>query len=63
MLGGHIRVGLEDNLRVARDRRAGSNAELVEKAMALAPLLDREPADADAARELLCLRRAGQRAE
>ena len=57
MLGGHIRVGLEDNLRVAADRRAGSNAELVEKAMTLAPLLDREPADAGAARELLGLRR------
>lgn len=62
MLGGHIRVGLEDNLRVARDRRAGSNAELVEKAMAMAALLDREPADADAARELLGLHRARQRA-
>jgi uncharacterized protein (DUF849 family) len=57
MLGGHMRVGLEDNLRVALDRRAASNAELVEKAMTLAPLLDREPADADGARELLSLRR------
>jgi uncharacterized protein (DUF849 family) len=57
MLGGHMRVGLEDNLRVALDRRAASNAELVEKAMTLAPLLDREPADADGARELLGLRR------
>jgi uncharacterized protein (DUF849 family) len=53
MLGGHIRVGLEDNLRVALDRRAGSNAELVEKAMTLAPLLDREPVGAAAARDLL----------
>ncbi len=57
MLGGHMRVGLEDNLRVTLDRRAGSNAELVEKAMTLAALLDREPADADGARELLGLRR------
>jgi uncharacterized protein (DUF849 family) len=53
MLGGHVRVGLEDNLRVTRDRRAASNAELVEKAMTLAPLLDREPADAAGAREML----------
>jgi uncharacterized protein (DUF849 family) len=53
MLGGHVRVGLEDNLRVALDRRAGSNAELVEKAMTLAPLLDRTPASAAEARELL----------
>jgi uncharacterized protein (DUF849 family) len=58
MLGGHVRVGLEDNLRVTLDRRAASNAELVEKAMTLARLLDREPADASAARELLGLRRA-----
>jgi uncharacterized protein (DUF849 family) len=55
MLGGHIRVGLEDNLRVTGRRRADSNAELVEKAMTLAPLLDREPVDADGARELLGL--------
>jgi uncharacterized protein (DUF849 family) len=55
MLGGHVRVGLEDNLRVALDRRAGSNAELVEKAMVLAPLLDREPAGPAGARDLLGL--------
>jgi uncharacterized protein (DUF849 family) len=55
MLGGHVRVGLEDNLRVARDRRAGSNAELVEKAMTLAALLDREPASAAEARGMLGL--------
>jgi uncharacterized protein (DUF849 family) len=55
MLGGHIRVGLEDNLRVALDERAGSNAELVEKAMALARLLDREPTGSGGARELLGL--------
>jgi uncharacterized protein (DUF849 family) len=55
MLGGHIRVGLEDNLRVTGERRATSNAELVEKAMTLAPLLDRVPVTGAAARELLGL--------
>jgi uncharacterized protein (DUF849 family) len=55
MLGGHIRVGLEDNLRVTLDRRAESNAELVEKVMTLAPLLDREPTGPAGARELLRL--------
>jgi uncharacterized protein (DUF849 family) len=55
-MGGHVRVGLEDNLRVAGDRRAASNAELVEKALALARLLDRVPAGAVEARELLGLR-------
>jgi uncharacterized protein (DUF849 family) len=56
MMGGHVRVGLEDNLRVARERRADSNAELVEKALALARLLDREPVGAAPARDLLGLR-------
>jgi uncharacterized protein (DUF849 family) len=55
MMGGHVRVGLEDNLRVTMDRRAASNAELVEKALTLAPLLDREPVGAPAAREILGL--------
>jgi uncharacterized protein (DUF849 family) len=55
MLGGHMRVGLEDNLRVSIDERAGSNAALVEKALKLAPLLDRAPAGADKARALLGL--------
>jgi uncharacterized protein (DUF849 family) len=55
MLGGHMRVGLEDNLRVTADRRASSNAELVEKAATLAPLLDRDMVEADRARELLGL--------
>ena len=53
MMGGHVRVGLEDNLRVTMDRRAASNAELVEKAMTLAPLLDRDPVGAVQAREIL----------
>jgi uncharacterized protein (DUF849 family) len=56
MLGGHVRVGLEDNLRLDPERRAASNAELVEKAMTLVPLLDREPATADEARAILGLR-------
>lgn len=56
MLGGHIRVGLEDNLRVTADRRAASNAELVEKAIQLAPLLDRRSVASDDARRLLGLR-------
>ena len=55
MLGGHMRVGLEDNLRVTSDERAGSNAELVEKAMRLASLLDREPIGSDEARSILGL--------
>jgi uncharacterized protein (DUF849 family) len=56
MLGGHVRVGLEDNLRVRSDKRAESNAELVEKAVALADLFDREPATPDEAREMFSLK-------
>ena len=55
MLGGHVRVGLEDNLRVSKEKRADSNAELVEKAITLAPLLDRDAATAAEAREILGL--------
>jgi uncharacterized protein (DUF849 family) len=57
MLGGHVRVGLEDNLRLSLEERAGSNAELVEKAIALMRLLDRDAASADEARAILGLRR------
>ena len=55
MLGGHVRVGLEDNLRLSATARAGSNAELVGKAVELAGLLDRTPASADEARAVLGL--------
>jgi len=60
MLGGHVRVGLEDNLRVTLDRRAESNAELVEKVASLAPMLDRTVADADQARQLFGLKAAAR---
>ncbi len=39
-LGGHVRVGLEDNLYVGRGKLAPSNAALVEKAVTLLNLLD-----------------------
>ena len=53
VLGGNVRVGLEDNLRVGLAEPAPSNAALVEKAIRLARELDREPATPDQARELL----------
>lgn len=59
MLGGQVRVGLEDNLRVRRDARARSNVDLVDKAVELARLFDREPATPDDARKLLGLKGAG----
>ncbi|ESZ72361.1 hypothetical protein X727_05510 [Mesorhizobium sp. L103C119B0] len=33
LLGGHVRVGLEDNLYVGRGRLASGNAELVTRAV------------------------------
>jgi uncharacterized protein (DUF849 family) len=56
MMGGQLRVGLEDNLRVTRRKRAESNAELVEKAVQLAALFDREPATPAEAREFFGLK-------
>jgi uncharacterized protein (DUF849 family) len=53
VLGGHFRVGLEDNLRLTLSKRAESNAQLVEKAAALAMLLDREVATPAQARTAL----------
>jgi len=53
VLGGHFRVGLEDNLRLALSKRAESNAQLVEKAAALATLLDRDVATPAQARTVL----------
>lgn len=58
MLGGNIRVGIEDNLRVRRDERARSNVDLVNKAVELARLFDREPATAEEARKELGLKGA-----
>jgi uncharacterized protein (DUF849 family) len=59
IMGGNVRVGMEDNLRVAKDRYAQSNAELVEKAVKIVRALDREVATPDDARRILALKGAG----
>ncbi len=56
MLGGQMRVGLEDNLRLSRSARAQTNAELVEKAVKLAEIFDRPAATPDQAREFFGLK-------
>jgi uncharacterized protein (DUF849 family) len=58
MMGGNVRVGLEDNLRVRRRAAAGSNADLVRKVVTMAELFDREPASPAEARERLGLKGA-----
>ena len=41
-MGGHVRVGFEDNLYLEKGRLAKSNGEMVEKAVKIAELLGRE---------------------
>jgi 3-keto-5-aminohexanoate cleavage enzyme len=52
-LGGHLRVGMEDNLTYAKGRQVRSNAELVERAARLASELQRPPLGPAEARALL----------
>ena len=52
-MGGHLRVGMEDNLMYGRGRPVTGNAELVTRAARLADELQRSPLDTDAARSLL----------
>jgi 3-keto-5-aminohexanoate cleavage enzyme len=54
-LGGHLRVGMEDNIVYAKGRQVRSNAELVERAVRLATELQRPPLTTAQARELLGL--------
>jgi 3-keto-5-aminohexanoate cleavage enzyme len=54
-LGGHLRVGMEDNIVYARGQQVRSNAELVERAARVATELQRPPMSTAQARELLGL--------
>ncbi|MFA7532717.1 MAG: 3-keto-5-aminohexanoate cleavage protein [Tissierellaceae bacterium] len=52
-MGGHVRVGFEDNVYLAKGVLAKSNGELVEKVVRIAKELGREIATPDEAREIL----------
>ncbi|HVZ53053.1 MAG TPA: 3-keto-5-aminohexanoate cleavage protein [Pseudolabrys sp.] len=54
-LGGHVRTGLEDNIKFDKDRLARSNAELVSRVAELCGDYGRHVADAKTARQLLGL--------
>jgi len=54
-LGGHVRTGLEDNIRFDRDRLAKSNAELVERVAEISAEYGRRPATVAEARAILGL--------
>jgi 3-keto-5-aminohexanoate cleavage enzyme len=53
VMGGHVRVGMEDNLYYRRGEPAESNAQLVGRTVRIADELDRELATPAEARELL----------
>lgn len=53
LLGGHVRVGLEDNLYLRRGQLSPGNAPLVERAVRIITELDAEVATPDQAREIL----------
>jgi 3-keto-5-aminohexanoate cleavage enzyme len=53
LLGGHARVGLEDNLYYRRGELAESNAQLVARTAQIAELLGRPVATAETARDML----------
>ena len=56
--GGHVRTGLEDNIKLDRSTLAPSNAALVARAVDLCTRYDRKPATVHEARALLGLRAA-----
>jgi len=56
IMGGHARVGLEDNLYVGKGRLAKNNGEMVEKMIRIVRELDREPATPQEVRKMLKLK-------
>ena len=55
-LGGHVRVGFEDNVYMSKGVLAKSNGEMVERVVQMAKLMNREVATPDEAREILGLK-------
>lgn len=55
MLGGHVRVGMEDNLYMSKGVLAKSNAELVQRTVQIIRSLGKEVASLDEARKALSL--------
>ncbi len=59
-MGGHARVGLEDNLYIAKGEMAQSNAQQVTKLRSILSALSLDIATPDEVRELLSLKGADQ---
>lgn len=62
LLGGHVRIGIEDTVYLSKGRLAVSNAELVDKARLIVEHLGGELASAEEAREMLGLAGAERKA-
>jgi len=58
VMGGHVRVGFEDNIFYSRGVLAESNAQLVARIARIARECGREPATPDEARSILGIRRS-----
>jgi uncharacterized protein (DUF849 family) len=58
-MGGHVRVGLEDNLWLEKGVLARSNAEQVHRIREIVERLGRTPASPDRARQMLGLKGKG----
>lgn len=57
LLGGHVRVGMEDNLYLSKGVMAERNAQFVDKTVRIAREIDRPIASPDEAREILGLKK------
>ena len=55
-MGGHVRVGFEDNVYMSKGVLAKSNGEMVERVVQMAKLMNREIATPDEARQILGLK-------
>jgi len=55
LMGGHVRVGLEDNIYYSRGRKLSGNGEAVERVIRIAEEMNRPVASPAEARELLNL--------
>ena len=52
-MGGHVRLGIEDNIYYRKGELAESNAQLIERIVRIAREMDRPVADPDTARRIL----------
>jgi uncharacterized protein (DUF849 family) len=57
LLGGHVRMGMEDNLWLSKGKMAQNNAQLVEKLVRIMKEFDYDIATPDEAREILGLKK------